>query len=80
MKRWPLQDAKDQFSQVVELAQSEGPQTVTKHGEPVAVVVSATEFKKMARPKESLLEFFEPLKSSGIRLERARDLPRGMKL
>ena len=37
MKTWPLQDAKNQFSQVVELAQTEGPQTVTRHGHPVAV-------------------------------------------
>jgi hypothetical protein len=32
MKKWRPQDAKKQFSQVVELAQTEGPQTVTKHG------------------------------------------------
>ncbi len=33
MKKWPLQEAKNQFSRVVELAQTEGPQTVTRHGE-----------------------------------------------
>jgi prevent-host-death family protein len=79
MKTWPLQDAKNQFSQVVELARTKGPQTVTRHGEPVAVVVSADEFKTMARPKEGILEFFAPLKGSGIRLERRRDLPRRIK-
>jgi antitoxin Phd len=80
MKKWPLQEAKNQFSQVVELARIEGPQTVTRHGEPVAVILSADEFKRMARPKETLLEFFAPLKSSGIKLERAHDLPRRVKL
>ncbi|MBI2929969.1 MAG: type II toxin-antitoxin system Phd/YefM family antitoxin [Verrucomicrobia bacterium] len=80
MKTWPLQDAKNQFSQVVELAQTDGPQTVTKQGEPVAVVVSAGEFKRRARPKESVLEFFAPLKGSGIRLKRNRDLPRNREL
>lgn len=80
MKTWPLQDAKNQFSQVVELALTDGPQTVTRHGEPVAVIVAADEFKRMARPKESVLEFFAPLKGSGIRLERTRDLPRRLKL
>jgi prevent-host-death family protein len=79
MKTWPLQDAKNQFSQLVELAGTEGPQTVTRHGYPVAVVVSADEFKKMIRPKESVVEFFAPLKGSGIRLERRRDLPRKLK-
>jgi prevent-host-death family protein len=80
VKTWPLQDAKNQFSQLVELAETEGPQTVTRHGDPVAVVVSADEFKKMIRPKESVVEFFAPLKGSGIRLERRRDLPRKLKL
>jgi prevent-host-death family protein len=76
MKKWPLQDAKNQFSQVVELAQKRGPQTVTRHGQPVAVIVSADEFKAMVRPKESVVEFFAPLRGSGIRLHRSRDLPR----
>jgi antitoxin Phd len=80
MKSWPLQNAKNQFSRVVELAQTEGPQTVTRHGQPVAVIVSATEFKKICRPKESLVEFFAPLKGSGIRLKRYRDLPRKVAL
>ena len=80
MKTWPLQDAKNQFSQLVELALTEGPQTVTRHGEPVAVVVAADEYKRGTRPKESVLEFFRPLQGSGIRLERRRDLPRKLKL
>jgi len=80
MKTWPLRRAKNRFSQVVELAKSEGPQTVTRHGEPVVVIVAADEFKKMARPKESVLDFFAPLKRSGIRLTRSRDLPRKLKL
>lgn len=76
MKTWPLQDAKNQFSQVVDLAQKDGPQTITRHGEPVAVIVAAEEFKKMARPKESVIQFFAPLQGSGITLKRSTDLPR----
>ena len=67
MKTWPLQDAKNQFSHLVELALTEGPQTVTRHGEPVAVVVAADEYKRVTRPKESVLEFFRPLQGSGVR-------------
>jgi prevent-host-death family protein len=80
VKTWPLQDAKNQFSQLVDLALTKGPQTVTRHGEPVAVIVSADEFKRLARPKESVLEFFSPLAGSDIRLDRPRDLPRKVKL
>lgn len=36
--RWPLQKAKNEFSRVVDLALSEGPQTVMRHGKPVVVV------------------------------------------
>ena len=36
--RWPLQKAKNEFSRVVDLALSEGPQTVTRHGKPVVIV------------------------------------------
>lgn len=80
MKKWPLQEAKNQFSRVVDLARKQGPQTVTRHGHPVAVVVSADEFKALARPKESILEFFAPLRSSGIVFKRHADLPRKARL
>ena len=35
---WPLQKAKNEFSQVVDRALTEGPQTVTRHGKPVVVI------------------------------------------
>lgn len=57
MKLWPLQDAEIQLSQVIHLDQRRGPQTITRHGEPGAVIVSAADFKRMSRPKESLIEF-----------------------
>ena len=35
---WPLQAAKDRFSQLVKAA-ADGPQTVTVHGKPAAIVL-----------------------------------------
>jgi antitoxin (DNA-binding transcriptional repressor) of toxin-antitoxin stability system len=35
---WPLQEAKAKFSELVRLAQTEGPQTVTVHGEPAVTI------------------------------------------
>jgi prevent-host-death family protein len=35
---WSLQEAKAKFSQVVKLAQSDGPQTITVHGKPVVII------------------------------------------
>ena len=56
---WHLQDAKNNFSKVVQKAISEGPQTVTLRGKPAAVVVSADEYEKLAKgqPRKSLGQF-----------------------
>jgi prevent-host-death family protein len=40
---WQLQAAKQRFNELVERAQREGPQVVTKDGREAAVVVSAEE-------------------------------------
>lgn len=36
---WPLQEAKAKFSELVRLAQTEGPQTVTVHGQPAVMIM-----------------------------------------
>ncbi|WP_313314211.1 type II toxin-antitoxin system Phd/YefM family antitoxin [Pulveribacter sp.] len=37
---WQVQEAKNHFSELIERALSEGPQTVTRHGKPVVRVVA----------------------------------------
>lgn len=37
--RWQVQEAKNRFSDVVERAIQDGPQTVTKHGKDAVVIV-----------------------------------------
>jgi len=49
-KKWPLQDAKARFSEVVRRANADGPQVVTYRGVDRAVVVSAQEYRRL-RPK-----------------------------
>ena len=59
--RWPVQDARARFGELIERAQSEGPQVVTRRGEDAVVVVSAKEWQaaqgQASRPtlKELLL-------------------------
>ncbi len=77
---WQLQEAKNQFSMVVEDALHKGPQTITRHGKPTVVVVSATEFHPKRPKRKSIVELFATLKGSGINLERVRDFPREVKL
>lgn len=82
-KTWALQDAKNHFSEVVDLAMQDGPQTVTRHGREAVVVVAAAEYKMMTQPVGSLVEFMQrsPLYGAGdIVFERSRDTGRKVKL
>ncbi|MGU3495006.1 type II toxin-antitoxin system Phd/YefM family antitoxin [Xanthobacteraceae bacterium A53D] len=53
---WPLQDAKNQFSRVVQKARSEGPQTVTLRGARAAVVLSAEDYDALLAGRPSLID------------------------
>ena len=60
MQSWPVQDAKARFSEFLERCLTEGPQMVTKRGAETAVLVPASEWRRLqasARPslKELLL-------------------------
>jgi prevent-host-death family protein len=45
--RWPLQDAKARFSELVRMAHSVGPQHVTLHGRDAVVVLDAEAFQRL---------------------------------
>lgn len=45
-RSWSMQDAKNNFSKLVEAARR-APQTVTKHGKPAVVVVDVTEYERL---------------------------------
>jgi prevent-host-death family protein len=53
---WPLQDAKNRFSELVQRARREGPQTVTLRGERAVVVLSAAAYDDLVRDRRSLVE------------------------
>jgi antitoxin Phd len=79
---WQIQEAKAKFSQLVEDANIKGHQTITKQGEPVAVILSIKEFDKITQPKTSFLNFFKaaPCQEIELNLERSKDLPRELDL
>lgn len=59
-RRWPVQDAKARFSELLEASLQEGPQIVTRRGVEAAVLVPFEEWRRLqssARPtlKELLL-------------------------
>ena len=47
MAEWHLQDAKNRFSAVVELALGGEPQRVTRRGRPAVVVLSVEEYERL---------------------------------
>ena len=79
---WQLQEAKNKFSQLVEKAQHEGPQFVTKHGKESVVVLSVEEYKKIVQPKSNLFEFIQasPLSKTSIDVERDKSLARNIEI
>ncbi|MBU0679193.1 MAG: type II toxin-antitoxin system Phd/YefM family antitoxin [Verrucomicrobia bacterium] len=77
MKKWQLQDAKNQFSKVAEDAATCGAQVVTKHGKDAVVILSIGEYEKLVKPKESLREFLRRSPLSGTALDLKRDQSAG---
>jgi prevent-host-death family protein len=53
---WALQDAKNQFSKLVQKARREGPQVVTVRGERAAVVLSAADYEALRAGRPSLVD------------------------
>ena len=49
MTEWPLQDAKNKFSALVNAALAGEPQRVTRRGEPAVVVLAAKEYERLCR-------------------------------
>ena len=57
--QWQVQEAKAELSALIKAAQ-EAPQVITRHGEPVAVVVSYAKYDRLQRQegRQSLFSFF----------------------
>jgi antitoxin Phd len=47
MTVWPVQDAKARFSELLETAQREGPQVVTRRGRDAAVLVPIEQWRRL---------------------------------
>lgn len=69
---WTVAEAKAKFSEVIERAMSEGPQTITRKGRTAAVVVGAEEWERKTKRVGTLSEFFaaSPLRGSGLKVRR----------
>lgn len=71
-RTWTVAEAKAKFSELMEKANSEGPQKITKRGRTTAVVVAAEEWERKSERKGNLAEFLasSPLRGSALRTPR----------
>jgi prevent-host-death family protein len=76
---WSVQDAKNQFSRVIEAAERQ-PQLVTKHGKPAVVVVAASEFERLQRLAKleapSFVDMLLAIPQGDTEFERLKTRPR----
>jgi prevent-host-death family protein len=79
--RWPVQDAKQRFSELIRTAHADGPQVVTRHGEEIAVVIDIADYRRL---KGETIEFRDYLRAGpffdDLDLARATDRPRSIDL
>jgi len=83
MATWQIQEAKARFSEVIENAQTDGPQTITRHGKARAVVLSAREYEALARKAEPDFKHFllrEGPKFEDFEIAREQDFGRDVDL
>ena len=81
MSAWQVQDAKTHLSEVMAKAESEGPQTITRHGIVRAVVLSVKEYQALVAHKPDLKSYLlGGPKIDAIPLDRVDDRGRDVPL
>jgi len=65
MNRWPVQDAKARFSELLTACLTEGPQMVTKRGTETAVLVPLKEWRRLQNAERPQLK--QLLLQDGVR-------------
>ena len=78
--KWQIQEAKARFSEMVERTLREGPQTVTRHGRPVAVLVSVDQYQRLRARDRTLKSLLMSAPLEGIELHRSRETARIIRL
>ena len=77
MKRtWELQNARDELSEVVEAALTDGPQVIMNQGVKTAIVLSFADYRRLLN-QQKLSEFFRESPLAEVDLDLARDLSPG---
>lgn len=79
---WQLQEAKARFSELVKSAQRDGPQQITVHGRPAAIVLSCDDYARLVARKPTFVELIanSPLKGTALTIRRDKSPARDARL
>lgn len=81
MSVWQIQEAKTHFSEVIEEANSNGPQVITRHGSERAVILSVADYRTLTAHKPNLREYLlGGPKVDSFEVKRDRDTGRKIRL
>ena len=69
---WQIQQAKARFSEMVERARKEGPQTVTRHGKTIAVLLPVDEFRRLFGGAKGLKDLLAAAPLESVEISRSR--------
>ena len=75
---WPLQDAKNRLSELVDRAKAGIPQIITRRGKQEVVVIGIEDFRRISAREQDLVSFLRssPLAGVDLQIERDDDLGR----
>jgi antitoxin Phd len=74
--KWQIQEAKARFSEIIERTLREGPQTVTRHGKPVAVLIKVDEYRRLRAGGKTFKALLASAPLAGVEIRRSRDKAR----
>jgi antitoxin Phd len=81
MAVWQVQEAKTRLSELIEEADSKGPQIITRHGRERAVILSINDYHALTAHQPNLKEYLlRGPKVESFEIPRDRDLGRKISL
>ena len=79
---WTVAEANAKFDELIDRAQSEGPQIILRNGRRTAVIVAASEWDRKTKRTGNLAEFLasSPLRNSKLKTRRLKGRVRKINL
>jgi len=77
---WQLQEAEIHLGYLIEAAEKHGAQMINYQGKAKAVVLSIANYRKLLKPKNTLVKFFQQSPLVGVSLDLDRDQDTGKEI